>query len=148
MFGTNRNGVNAYANVGIETGVAAASPHKLIVMLYDGACVAIRSALMHMQNGDIPAKGTAISKAMSIIENGLRASLDVKAGGEIAANLDALYEYMGKRLLQANLENDAAKLDEVLRLLSDLRTSWNAIGEPKPSQPEAPAQPIRSFQVA
>lgn len=134
MFGTTRKGVSAYASVGIETGVAAASPHQLIVMLFDGACVAIRSALLHMEKGDVAAKGMAISKAMLIIENGLRASLDKKAGGEIAANLDALYDYMGRRLLQANLENNAEMLEEVRKLLTDLRETWNAIA------PQAPAQ--------
>jgi flagellar protein FliS len=137
MFGTNRSGVSAYASVGIETGVAAASPHKLIVMLFDGACVAIRSAMLHLQNGDVAAKGAAVSKAITIIENGLRASLDRNAGGDIAANLDALYDYMGRRLLQANLDNDAAMLEEVLKLLADLRETWNAI---TPQAEQAPAQ--------
>lgn len=149
MFGNTRKGVSAYANVGIETGVAAASPHKLIVMLFDGACTALRMALVHMQNGDIPAKGTAISKAMAIIENGLRASLDLKTGGEIAANLDALYDYMGRRLLQANLKNDPAMLNEVLALLTDLLGAWNAIADrPAPAQAQPAAQPVRSFLVA
>jgi flagellar protein FliS len=140
MFGTNRKGVSAYASVGVETGVAAASPHQLIVMLFDGACVAIRSAMMHMQNGDIPAKGAAISKAITIIENGLRASLDKKTGGDIATNLDALYEYMGHRLLQANLENNSEMLEEVRKLLADLRETWIAItpqAEQQPAQPQA-----------
>lgn len=145
MFGNSRTGVNAYAKVGVETGVAAASPHQLIVMLFDGAVVAIRSATMHMKNGDVAAKGIAISKAINIIENGLRASLDKKAGGGIAVNLDALYEYMGDRLLQANLKNDIGLLEEVQNLLSELRSAWNAIGTPS-----APAQAaaIPSFQVA
>lgn len=138
MFGTTRKGVSAYASVGIETGVAAASPHQLIVMLFDGACVAIRSALMHMQNGDVAAKGMAVSKAITIIENGLRASLDKKAGGEIASNLDALYDYMGRRLMQANLENNGDMLEEVRKLLSDLRETWNAIA---PQAGTAAAQP-------
>ncbi|MFL6673477.1 MAG: flagellar export chaperone FliS [Massilia sp.] len=138
MFGTNRTGVSAYANVGIETGVAAADPHKLIVMLFDGACVAIRSAIVQMQAGDIAAKGAAISKAITIIENGLRASLDQKAGGDIAASLEALYEYMGGRLLQANLQNDVGMLEEVHRLLSDLRGAWNAIRQPAPQDAAQP----------
>src|SRR6202008_3899603 len=105
MFGSKQSGVNAYAKVGIETGVTSASPHKLIVMLFDGALVAVNSAIMHMKAGNIPDKGAAISKAILIIDSGLRASLDKKAGGEIAEGLDALYEYMGARLLQANLKN-------------------------------------------
>lgn len=127
MFGSTTSGANAYAKVGIETGVLAASPHKLVVMLFDGAELAITSALHQMKRGDIAAKGASISKAIMIIENGLRASLDLKAGGEIAANLDSLYEYMSGRLLQANLKNSPELLDEVHKLLVDLKASWNAI---------------------
>jgi flagellar protein FliS len=127
MFGSNRSGANAYASVGIETGVAAASPHKLILMLFEGAMVAIASGIQHLQSGDIPAKGAAISKAITIIENGLRASLDKKVGGEIALNLDALYEYMGNRLVIANLKNQTAVLEEVYQLLKGLKEAWEAI---------------------
>ena len=128
MFGTRQSGVNAYAKVGIETGVSAASPHKLIVMLFDGALVALSSAILFMKAGNIPEKGAAISKAILIIDSGLRASLDKKVGGEIAEGLDALYEYMGARLLMANLKNQVEILEEVQRLLSELRDAWNAIG--------------------
>lgn len=128
MFGTNSRGVNAYAKVGLETGVSAASPHKLIVMLYDGALAAIATAAVQMGAGNIQEKGKAISKAIQIIDNGLRASLDKEVGGEIAANLDALYEYMSNRLLHANLNNDQQALEEVRGLLADLRDTWNQIG--------------------
>ena len=133
MFGTMKRGVNAYANVALETGVDSASPHKLIVMLYDGALVALLSA-----KTNIAAKGSAISKAISIIDNGLRASLDKDAGGEIAANLDALYDYMSRRLLHANLKNDVGIIEEIHGLLADLRGAWVAIGD-KVQQPAAPA---------
>lgn len=140
MFGTNTRGVNAYAKVGLETGVSAASPHKLIVMLYDGALAAIATAGTQMAAGNIQEKGKAISKAIQIIDNGLRASLDREAGGEIAANLDALYEYMSGRLLQANLNNDRQALDEVRGLLADLRDTWNQIGgNPAASNTTQPA---------
>lgn len=129
MFGNMKRGVNAYANVGLETGIASASPHKLIVMLYDGALVALLSAKAGIAANNIAAKGSAISKAISIIDNGLRASLDKNAGGEIAANLDALYDYMSRRLLHANLKNDVTILDEVHGLLADLRGAWVEIGE-------------------
>jgi flagellar protein FliS len=135
-----QRGVNAYAKVGLETGVGAASPHKLIVMLYDGALVAVLSALTNMKAGQIAAKGAAISKAITIIDNGLRAALDKKAGGEIAEGLDALYEYMSARLLQANLNNQPEVLEEVHKLLSDLRDAWNAIGA-QGGQPAIPAAP-------
>jgi flagellar protein FliS len=127
MFGSNRNGASAYSNVSVETGIAAASPHKLIVMLFEGAMVAVAAAIPQMQAGDIAAKGASISKAISIIDNGLRASLNKGAGGEVALNLDALYEYMSNRLLIANLKNQPAILDEVYQLLKGLKDSWEAI---------------------
>lgn len=140
MFGSPQShGANAYAKVGIETGVIAASPHKLIVMLYDGAIVALSNAAQHLKNGDFAAKGHSISKAIAIIENGLRASLDKKAGGEIAVSLDALYEYMNSRLLQANLKNEVEGLQEVQGLLRDLKSAWEAISpDSKPANVERP----------
>jgi flagellar protein FliS len=128
MFGTRQNGINAYAKVGMETGVLAASPHKLIVMLYDGALQALNNGLLNMKAGRIAEKGKSISHAITIIDGGLRASLDKNVGGEIAESLDSLYEYMSSRLLMANLKNDPAIIEEVQRLLMDLRDTWNAIG--------------------
>ena len=129
MFGSSHKGAGAYAKVGLETGVVASSPHKLIVMLFDGALVAIRAAAVHMKAREIEKKGNAISKAIMIIENGLRASLDKNAGGQIAVNLDSLYEYMGRRLTMANLTNQPEILDEVLGLLTNLKDAWEAIGK-------------------
>ncbi|KQV54255.1 MULTISPECIES: flagellar export chaperone FliS [unclassified Duganella] len=128
MFGTTSRGVNAYAKVGLETGVSSASPHKLIVMLYDGALAAIMTAATQMNAGNVQEKGKAISKAIRIIDDGLRASLDKEAGGEIARNLDALYDYMSRRLLEANIQNSPELLEEVRSLLADLRDTWNQIG--------------------
>jgi len=129
MFGSRQTGANAYAKVGMETGVVAASPHKLIVMLFDGALVALSTALNGMQTGNIGEKGKSISKAIMIIDSGLRAALDKKAGGEIAEGLDALYEYMSGRLLTANINNDPGIIEEVQRLLTELRDAWNAIAD-------------------
>ncbi|CAG9170883.1 flagellar export chaperone FliS [Cupriavidus pampae] len=125
-----RQAVNAYAQVGVQTGVMSASPHKLIVMLYDGARSAIARAKFHMENGELEARGNAISKAINIIDNGLRAVLDHEAGGEISANLESLYEYMTRRLMLANLRNDAGLLAEVDALLENLASAWAAIGDP------------------
>ena len=127
MFGTMQRGANAYANIGVETGVIAASPHKLITMLFDGALVAIAMGQKYMKAGDIKNKGESITKAILIIESGLRASLNKNVGGEIAMNLDALYEYMGRRLLSANIENSQETLDEVHDLLDGLRDAWEQI---------------------
>lgn len=127
MYGTSQSGASAYAKVGVETGVVAATPHKLIVMLFDGALLAVASGLQLMQAGDIPAKGIAISKAISIIDSGLRASLNKKVGGDIALNLDALYEYMSNQLVLANLKNSPEMLEEVQKLLNELKDAWCAI---------------------
>ncbi|EJL84155.1 flagellar biosynthetic protein FliS [Herbaspirillum sp. CF444] len=128
MFGTMQRGANAYANIGVETGVVAASPHKLITMLFDGALVAIAMGQKYMSAGDIKKKGESITQAILIIESGLRASLNKNVGGEIALNLDALYEYMGRRLFAANVENSQDILEEVHGLLDGLRDAWEAIG--------------------
>ncbi|MDB5770114.1 MAG: fliS [Burkholderia sp.] len=141
MFGKTFSGANAYAKVGMETGVAAASPHKLIIMLFDGALVALATALHQMKEKNIAGKGQSLSKAITIIDSGLRASLDHNVGGEIAQNLDALYQYMSNRLMMANLENNAEMIEEVQRLLQELKGAWEAINPAAP-QPEPAPQPL------
>lgn len=129
MFATLNNPSAAYRQVGMDAKTETASPHELVLMLFDGALVSIASAIHHIQSGDIPAKGSAISKAIEIIESGLKASLDHRSGGDLAERLGALYEYMSNRLLHANLRNDRAALDEVAGLLRDIRGAWEEIGE-------------------
>src|SRR3990167_7781663 len=119
--------IKAYNKVGVESSVTAAGPVKLISMLYQGALLAIANARNGILRKDIPAKGAAISKAIAIIGEGLNASLDKKVGGELAQNLSSLYDYMVMRLLAANLNNDMAALDEVARLLNDLKGAWDSI---------------------
>ena len=136
MFGSSKGGANAYANVGIETGVSSASPHKLIILLFDGALMAVTNAIQLIKLGNIAGKGKSISKAISIIDTGLRASLDKTAGGAIAVNLDALYGYMSNRLLTANINNDPAILQEVHGLLMELKTAWDAIGQQVAAAPD------------
>lgn len=127
MFATAHRAINAYASVGIETGVAAADPHKLVLMLYDGALLALTDARTHMAKRETAAKGQSISKAILIIDSGLKASLDLKAGGELGARLGALYDYMCDRLLRANLHNRVEIIDEIAHLLSELRGAWSQI---------------------
>jgi flagellar protein FliS len=119
--------IKAYTNVGIDSMVMSADPHKLISMLYDGALLAIAKARKGMIDKDIRAKGAAISHAIAIIGEGLHASLDIKVGGELAENLASLYDYMVKRLVAANANNDEAALDEVRNLLVGLQDAWNRI---------------------
>lgn len=123
-FGSSSNRASAYAKVGVETGISTADPHQLILMLFDGALLQLRTAATAMEKQDFATKGTAISKATEIIINGLKVSLDVEAGGELAERLSALYDYMSERLLHANLKNSQPTLDEVSNLLSSLREAW------------------------
>lgn len=129
---TYRTGAGAYARVGVESSAMSASPHQLIVMLFDGAKTAIGMARHHMAAGDVQAKGNAISKAINIVDNGLRASLDAQSAGpdgaSLVANLSALYVYVVQRLLQANLRNDAVALDEAENLLDNIASAWREIG--------------------
>lgn len=134
------HGVKAYGNVAVETGVASADPHQLILMLYDGALEAIKQAAAHMAAGRVAEKGQALTHALRIVDEGLKGGVDRKAGGQLAFRLLDLYDYMTMRLLQANLRNDRAALDEVLRLLAELRAAWSQI---RP-QPLAAARPMES----
>ena len=145
------SGANAYAKIGTESGAMSASPHQLIAMLFDGAKTAITMARHHMASGETAAKGNAISKAINIIDNGLKASLDAKAGGAAGAalvtNLSALYDYINQRLMYANLRNDPAMLDEADRLLTDISSAWKEIGgnnvDPQPDAIPATRLSIR-----
>ncbi|MEJ5113087.1 flagellar export chaperone FliS [Erwinia billingiae] len=123
-----KSGIQAYAQVSVESAVFSASPHQLVVLLFDGAISTLKKASILIEQGDIPAKGLAITKAINIISNGLRAGLDHEAGGDIAANLDDLYEYMTRRLLHANLHNDLATIAEVESLLVNISDAWKEIG--------------------
>jgi len=126
-FGTGFGGVSAYTQIAVETNVAAADPHTLILLLFEGAEAAIRLARYKMLEKDIAAKGSAISQAIQLVTEGLGASLDVEAGGEMAERLAALYDYIAARLLWANLKNDVAALDECLNLLGEIHSAWAQI---------------------
>ncbi|MFM0034095.1 flagellar export chaperone FliS [Paraburkholderia strydomiana] len=127
MFSQGHAGANAYARVGVETGVMGASPHRLIVLLYQGARQAIAQARMHLQQGNVAGHGRAISKAIRIIEGGLQQSLNLEAGGEIAERLNALYSYMARRLLEANIKQSETMLVEIDGLLATLEEAWIGI---------------------
>lgn len=148
MYSANsRAALNSYRKVGVETGVASATPHRLILMLYEGAIAAIASAQQHLRLKNIGAKGEAISKAISIIDGGLKASLDMNVGGEMARNLSDLYVYMGNRLLHANIKNDPAVLEEVRQLLLELAGAWESLAATTAAaaaQPGAAPQPNRA----
>lgn len=123
-----RSGANVYARVGLETGVMSATPHQLISMLFSGAKAAIGMARHHMAQGEIAAKGKAISKAIGIIDNGLKPSFEAApgdtGGAELVANMMALYDYVSLCLMRANLRNAPALLDEAERLLDSIGSAW------------------------
>jgi flagellar protein FliS len=121
-----RGALKQYGQVATQAGVAVADPHRLIQMLMEGALEKIATARGLMVRGEVAKKGAQITWAISIID-GLRASLDHKAGGDIATNLDDLYDYMERRLFQANLDNDTDMLDEVSSLLREIKNAWDAI---------------------
>ncbi len=127
MFGHARNAISAYQKVGIDAAIEVADPYRLILLLFAGAQAAIGKARAAMQQQQIAAKGEAISKAIDIIGNGLKVSLDLEQGGELAERLHALYDYMVLRLLRANLDNDLRALEEVAALLEEIHGAWREI---------------------
>lgn len=132
MFGRSHNPVAAYAEAGIGAKVNSATPHQLILLLFEGAASAISVAKLHIERGEVAQKGKLISQAIDIITNGLKASLNQEAGGKLAQQLAALYDYMARRLLSANLDNNIAALDEVGSLLEEIHTAWIEIGPKTP----------------
>lgn len=129
MYTAMNNAISAYQRIGVETGIESADPHKLILMLFEGAQEALAKARMHMQNNEIAEKGQMISKTIMIIDHGLKASLDMNAGGDLAIKLQALYDYMTHRLLVANIQNNLEIVNEVNKLLSELYGAWTEIGQ-------------------
>ena len=121
-------GAKAYKNVAVQSAVESADPHRMTLLLYDGAIEAIKLAQAHLGTPRIAAKCEAIGKAVRIVEEGLKASVDRKQGGSLAERLVYLYDYITMRLLQANLRNDRKALEEAFRLLVDLRGAWAQIG--------------------
>ncbi len=122
----NLSAAQQYGSMDLQSKIDHANPHQLIQMLIDGAIVRIKAAEGHMQRNEVAQKGEMISKAIAII-NGLRNSVDMNKGGEIAANLDDLYAYMEMRLLQANNDNVSEHLTETLDLLNEIKSAWDSI---------------------
>jgi len=138
---TSAGNAGHYKQIDCYTGVNEADPHRLVQMLLDGALEKIAVAKGLITHNETAKKGEAIGRAISIV-SGLRSSLDISAGGEIAANLDNLYEYIERRLLEANLNNDVDILDEVLSLLREVKTAWESIPQELRSKPDTIAEAI------
>lgn len=122
MYGA--KGTQAYAKIEVESAVMSASQQQLVIMLFDGALSALVRARLFLADGNIQAKGLALSKAINIIENGLKVGLNEESKDELTQNLIALYAYMVRRLLQANLRNDASAIEEVENLLRNIADGW------------------------
>lgn len=120
-------GTKAYAKIGVESAVMSATQQQLVGMLFDGALSALIRARLFMQDGNIAGKGSSISKAINIIEAGLKESLAESRGDELADNLLDLYNYMTRRLLHANLHNDVAAVEEVEGLLRNIADAWKEV---------------------
>lgn len=125
MYGA--KGTQAYAKIEVESAVMSASQQQLVIMLFDGALSALVRARLFLQDGNIPAKGLAISKTINIIENGLKVGLVESNGDELTQNLIALYAYMVRRLLHANVNNDASAIEEVETLLRNIADGWKEV---------------------
>lgn len=128
-------GTQAYAQIGVESAVMSASQQQLVTMLFDGALSALIRARLFLQDGNFEGKGLSLSKAINIIENGLKQGLVEESGDELTENLISLYAYMVRRLLQANLHNDAAAIEEVEVLLRNIADAWKEVAHsPTPVQ--------------
>ncbi|MDT8363781.1 MAG: flagellar export chaperone FliS [Nitrosomonas sp.] len=146
MFSSSSRAISAYNKVGAESGVFTADPHKLVLMLFEGAQQALNRSKLYIRQNEIAARGEMISKAIMIIDHGLKASLDVKAGGALAEQLSQLYDYMTDRLLQANLRSNIDIIDEVSQLLGELHEAWAVIGK-KPGTSGKIAQIEKSIET-
>jgi len=120
-------GSGLYRQVGVETRLTSATPHQMVAMLFDGYMEAVAQARGAMRSGQQATKGMAIGRAVRIVEEGLRAGLDLQAGGSLARDLDELYTYLTMRLTLANVRGDESLLDECQRLVSPLREAWMSI---------------------
>lgn len=126
MYANPRQATSAYRGLELETSVSQADPHALICMLFDGVIGAVARARAALRVGETAARGEATTRALRLLDEGLKASLDPR-GGELSANLEALYEYMSHRLLSANSSGDDARYAEVAAMLEQLRDAWRRI---------------------
>ncbi|WP_019398897.1 flagellar export chaperone FliS [Pseudoxanthomonas sp. GW2] len=126
MYASKHSFADQYRRTEISARVAEADPHQLIALLFEGASQRIRRAQACLEQGDVARKGKAIGEACAIIGH-LNGSLDHEAGGQLAANLSSLYDYIVRRLTEANLHNDRSALAESLDLLGEVESAWNSI---------------------
>ncbi|HIJ23704.1 MAG TPA: flagellar export chaperone FliS [Gammaproteobacteria bacterium] len=126
MLKKGKRGLFQYQDVGLQTSITEANPHRLVQLLFENAIANIQKAKGAMQNGEIAIKGTAISQTISIVGT-LRSTLNFEQGGDLAERLDALYEYIIRRLMAANRENSVEALQECLDLIRPVKEGWDQI---------------------
>jgi flagellar protein FliS len=118
----------AYRTIGAQTAITTASPHQLVVLLFEGFFAAVNRAKGLRSRGDIVGMGQALGHAVRIVDEGLKAGLNTRDGGRIAGDLNDLYAYVTLRLTQANLRADETAMDECMKLMTPLRDAWLSIG--------------------
>ena len=141
MFAAYMHPIDRYRQIDVTTSVSQADPHQLIQLLYDGAIAAVIQARHAIATNDGEVKSTTISKALRIVDEGLKASVETGDSPELAENLRSLYDYMVNLLIRANVNSDDAALAEVAKLLGELRGAWSEIA------PNAGAAKSSTFQA-
>jgi flagellar protein FliS len=141
-----RNRLAVYQSVSAHGGVADADPHRLVQMLLDAAMERMNTARSCIERGEIVRKAKLLHSCVTLVAE-LRGSLNLNDGGPLAQNLSALYDYMARQLLMANVESDAGKITEVMSLLNEIRSAWIAIGPEVRNVPNPP-KPTVSAGVA
>lgn len=118
--------IKQYSQVAARTSVEEADPHRVVQLLMEGVLDRVAQAKGYIERGELAQRSEPIARAVAILAE-LRRSLDHEVGGELAGNLEALYDYMGRRLLESNLKNDTGLLDEVMGLMREIKSGWDAI---------------------
>jgi len=134
-------GVRHYANVAKSSAIESASPHQLIAMLFEGALTRLATARGCMERKDFAGKGEQLGRAISIV-GGLQSFLDMEKGGDLAKNLDALYDYITRILFDASIKNDIGKVDEAVSLIRTIKEGWDGIAD----QVNTPASQQEGFR--
>jgi flagellar protein FliS len=135
MIASNRRAASAYRSIGIETRAAGHDQHQLVALMYESLLENLNATIGAMAQRDIAAKVSHINKALRILQEGLYANLDLERGGEISANLAAVYDYATMALTQANLKNDEAKVQEVIGMIKPIAEAWSQIRSGGPGNP-------------